>query len=116
MKSDKNYKPLLSRKLSTLLVCLASTGAGAAPIFASAVIKSDNVDSLNTTSAWIGGVLPGAGDVAVFDSTLTASGPFSMGASLSWAGLRVEAPVSNVELSAGFSLGPLRSPPRPTCS
>jgi fibronectin-binding autotransporter adhesin len=86
MKPAGNSKNLRYNTLCKALVLFAGTGVVSAPLFASMVAKSDNVDPLNTAS------------------TLTVAGPFSLGASLSWSGVRVEAPASNVELSAGSAL------------
>ena len=104
MNSNKSDKTLLKSRLAKLMVLLSGAGAASLPLSAASIFKSDNVDLLSDPSSWVGAVAPGSGDVAVFDSTVTVPGPFALGASLSWAGIRVESPAANVELSAGSSL------------
>src|SRR5437764_14326215 len=33
--------------------------------------KANNTDNLNLTTSWTGGVVPGSGDIALWDSTVT---------------------------------------------
>ncbi|MBC7782736.1 MAG: hypothetical protein H7144_02770, partial [Burkholderiales bacterium] len=76
---------------------VAASSALAAPIS-----KADNLDALNLTTSWVGGVVPGATDVAVWDSTIT-SGPLSniLGANLNFGGLRVVSPAGPVTIDVG---------------
>ena len=37
------------------------------------VTKTNNSNALNTGASWVGGVVPGASDVMIFDSTLKLS-------------------------------------------
>lgn len=104
MNSTKANKNLPKSRLAKIVVLLSGAGAASLPLSAGSIFKADNVDLLSDSSSWIGGVAPAAGDVAVFDSAVTVPGPFALGASLSWAGVRVESPTANVELSAGSSL------------
>src|SRR6476659_8045096 len=57
--------------------------------------KANNTAALNSGASWVSGVVPGAGDVAIFDSTLTlnpnANSP--LGGDLSLLGIRVAGPV-----------------------
>ena len=59
---------------------------------AASVIKADNATALNLSGSWAGGVVPGSGDVAVWNNTVTASRATSLGADLSFQGIRIENP------------------------
>jgi len=56
------------------------------------IIKADNATALNLAGSWVGGVVPGSGDVAVWNNTVTASRGTSLGADLSFQGIRIENP------------------------
>lgn len=70
--------------------------------------KADNTNGMNNTSSWVGGAVPGAGDIALFDSTLTVSRSAAIGANQSWAGIKVTNPAAGstqtVATSVGFTL------------
>ena len=53
------------------------------------VTKADNADNLSLGSAWLGGTVPGLNDVAVWSSAAAGANPLSLGADLSWSGLRI---------------------------
>lgn len=53
--------------------------------------KADNTDNMNLASSWVGG-LPGSGDIAQFDSTLTVARTAKIAAVQSWAGIKVTNP------------------------
>lgn len=61
-------------------------------VHAADVIKTNNGDALNLASSWSGGVVPGSGDVAVWDSTVTAANSTNLGAAASWQGIRIANP------------------------
>jgi autotransporter-associated beta strand protein len=67
-----------------------------APAYAVDIRKADNTSALNTTISWVGGVVPGVGDIAVFDNALTVANTSSMGASLTLDGIRVTNPTGSV--------------------
>lgn len=69
------------------LLCLAAVAAQAADI-----AKTNNTDSLDLGSSWVGGVAPGAGDVAVWDSTVAGANTSVAGTNLSWQGIRIADP------------------------
>lgn len=52
------------------------------------ILRSSGAGPLNLTTAWDGGEVPGAGDVAVWDSGAN-GGTTTLGADLSWMGIRV---------------------------
>ena len=93
---------LASHLFTAFATALGGTLAG--PLQAALVPKADNAEALSAAASWAGGVAPGAADVAVFDSRLAQPGPFTLGASLAWAGLRIEAPAADLVFAAGSTL------------
>ena len=99
----KNTPTLKRCRLSRAqLVCLLTPVVSLVSIARGADIsKVNNADNLNLTTSWVGGVLPGSGDVAVFGAELDSTGipplddgtgtlrsymPFTTAAS--WGGIR----------------------------
>lgn len=74
------------------------------PVKAGDVAKANDNDNLNLTTSWTGLAVPGSGDVAVWDSTVTAANTTLLGADLGWAGIRIASPVGLVTISAGNTL------------
>lgn len=71
------------------------------------VIRADNTNLLNTTGAWVGGSIPGSGDVAVWDSTITASRSSTIGSSssMAWQGIRIGATSGGTLMTIGGVVG-----------
>ena len=69
-----------------LLACLAF----ASSVQAAEISRTDNANTLNATTAWSGGVVPGSGDLAIWGSALTTSRSSAIGANLSWSGIRID--------------------------
>jgi len=65
-------------------------------------IKQDNTDNLNLATSW--DTAPGAGDVGVWDSTVTGVNTVNLGGNLSWGGLRIEDPGGDVSIGGANSL------------
>lgn len=63
---------------------MATRLAGAATIE-----KTNNADALNLPSSWVGGVVPGSSDVALWSATVAGTNSVALGADASWAGLRI---------------------------
>jgi autotransporter-associated beta strand protein len=61
----------------------------ATQLHAGEIIKANNGTALNTTGAWSAGVVPGSGDIAVWDSTTTADRTNVIGGNLSFGGIKV---------------------------
>lgn len=100
-----NSNPSSSRPDGSKRLHLMSLGSALLlPLVGHSAIKSNNLDPLNASSSWVGGVAPDAADLAVFDSSLTVPGPYTMGTALTWAGIRIEAPSFNVEIAPGAAL------------
>ncbi len=80
-------------------VAIAATEAAAAER-----LKANNADDLNLGSSWVGGIVPGASDIAVWDSTVTGPNTTLLGANQTWSGLKLTNPGGSVEISAGNTL------------
>ena len=57
--------------------------------FAANRVKANNGTSLNLAASWTNGV-PGAADLAVWDSTITSNNVALLGADASWAGISIQ--------------------------
>lgn len=68
------------------------------------VVKTNNADNLNLGTSWVGGVVPGAADVAVWNNIVGSPNTTVLGANLAWAGLRIADPIGLVTISAGSFL------------
>ena len=76
-----------------------------APTSAAAFVKANNAVALNLTNSWVNLVVPGTGDVAVFDQTYDQAGPVGVGGSAqTWKGIRLESPSSTVTIAGGSAL------------
>lgn len=87
-----------------LLACLPLLPA--MQVGAAEIQKANNALTLNSTTSWVGGVVPGASDIALFDSTVTASKNAAIGGNLSWAGIKVTDAVGTqaITTTAGYTL------------
>jgi hypothetical protein len=81
-------KPSLSSTISFLLA-FAGLELLSSPLHATDRVKANNTNALNLTTSWVGGVVPGSGDIAVWNNTLTANRNAAIGASATWDGIRV---------------------------
>ena len=68
------------------------------------VVKANNSDALNLGSSWVGGSVPTASNVAVWDSTLTLPNSVVLGGDLGVAGLRIGSPGGAVTIGGGNTL------------
>ena len=85
----KHIKPSLSKKVSRFYFLLISTPFAFSYLQAADIFKADNSTALNDGASWVGGVVPGASDIAVFDSTLSAGLSAPVEAPVSFSGIRV---------------------------
>ena len=79
------FKPALV--LASTLLVMSSTLAQA-----SLITKANNSLDLTNTASWLGGSVPAAGDIAVWNSTVTAANTVNLGASTTWLGIQVANP------------------------
>jgi hypothetical protein len=89
-------KPQRRRASLWVFVFLSTIGA---PLHAADVVKVNNTDALNLGTSWTGGTVPGSGDVAVWDSTVTTANATNLGADLSWQGIRIADPGGAVTIN-----------------
>src|SRR5260370_20775955 len=83
--------------------CLAVL-VSAACLRAGTITKANNTDNLNLTTSWVGGVVPGALDVAKWDSTVTSPNSVALGADMSLGGIIITNPGGAVTITAGNTL------------
>ena len=76
-------KPIFSGMLLILLV-------GAGQVSGVDHIKQNNSTALNLAGSW--DALPGSGDVAVWDGTVTSANSSALGGASSWQGVRIASP------------------------
>lgn len=83
------YRHAYSRRiLSTSIAAILST-VSFAPTDAAEIVKAANTNALNTGVSWVGGSVPGAGDIAVWDSTVSVPNSSQLGGDVSWLGIKV---------------------------
>ena len=73
-------------------------------VLTSANVKANNTTKLNLVGSWTGGIVPGAGDMALWNNTVTAANTVSLGSNLSWAGISLANPGGLVTISSGSTL------------
>jgi autotransporter-associated beta strand protein len=74
------------------------------PLIFPAMQKANNANNLNLAGSWQDGVVPGAGDIALWDSTVTAANSVALGTNLSWSGIAVTNPGGAVSITSGNTL------------
>ena len=74
---------------TTAPLAILTTLALGSSLQAADIQKADNTDNLNLDSSWVGGTVPGAGDVAVWPLLPTQNLTTSLGAPLEFAGIIV---------------------------
>ena len=72
------------------------------------ITNADNGGNLTAGTSWIGGVAPGATNVAVFDSTITGVNPAyatnALGANTAWGEIQILNPALPIQISTGNTL------------
>ena len=97
--------PTTPRSSLAARALLALMLAGSAQsLHAATIVKLDNTDNLNLTTSWNGGGVPGASDIASWDSTVTGANTVLLGANLTFNGLLITNPGGAVTISAGNTL------------
>jgi autotransporter-associated beta strand protein len=95
--------------MKTLLTVQALTGvvvvlSGLFDLHAATIDKTNNVDNLNLGTSWKGELAPTANDIAQWSSLVTGPNTVSLGADLSWSGIRIGSPGGAVKIGAGNTL------------
>jgi autotransporter-associated beta strand protein len=81
-----------SRRTILTASIAALLGAAAAPQASAQIVKADNLDNLNLGTSWVGGVAPGATDIATWDATVTGPNSTVLGGDLTWLTLKITNP------------------------
>ncbi len=101
MKSQKTSRR--SRVSPFTVAALAATiSVASSSAYADVILKANNVDALDVTTSWTGGLVPGAADIATYTSNNTASStPVTVGAGVSFGGLAFASnPATNMTINA----------------
>ena len=95
MKPKFATNPILRALLAAALV--------GSPVSVVAAIRTklDNTNNLNLSTSWSGGLIPGAFDVASWDSSVTGANSTLLGSNLSFGGIAVTTPGGAVTIGAG---------------
>lgn len=96
MKSKSNLFLRLSL-CTTMTFLVSAAGAGT-------IQKANNTTNLNLPASWTGGVVPGANDVASWNSTVAAANSTLLGGNLTWNGISITNPGGPVTIAAGNTL------------
>ena len=70
-------------KFANLLLAASIVVSFSSQASAALIVKANNADNLNLTTSWVGAVVPGAADTAVWDATIVANQTVALGADLS---------------------------------
>jgi fibronectin-binding autotransporter adhesin len=88
---------------ASLLACAALCASN--NTLGAVISKADNADNLNLGTSWVGGVLPGNADTAVWNATVTGPSTVDLGASFTIGALKVANPAGLVTINgAGLEL------------
>ncbi|MGH7952986.1 MAG: beta strand repeat-containing protein, partial [Limisphaerales bacterium] len=90
----KSWRPSLWLPIVLAALCCGSFA------HAASIIKADNSDALNLGTSWTGGVAPGLSDIAVWDSTVASANNVSLGAGLTWDGIKISNPGGPVTVAS----------------
>src|SRR5436305_13279199 len=66
--------------------------------------KANNTNNLNLTTSWTGAVVPGSGDIALWDSNVTGANTVSLGANLNFGEIQITNPGGWVTINSGNTL------------
>ena len=95
---------LIVQKAPAIVTASIAALLGFAPLsgLAATRIKQNNTTDLNLAGSW--DTLPGAVDIAQWDSSVTSANSSVLGANLTWGGIKVIAPGGEVTIGAGSTL------------
>jgi len=89
-------------KTACRLAAMLSLGLGSA--HAQTTITNADGAALNATTSWLGGVVPGPANIAVWDHTVQVNSSFTLGSNTAWAGIQIFDPALPIMINAGNSL------------
>lgn len=101
----KNKKMKLKFNYSSRSAIAAGLLALTSAASAANIYKADNATALNVASSWTNNAVPGAGDIAVWDSTVSSANTTNtLGVNTTWNGIRILNPGGPVQINSGFNL------------
>ena len=68
------------------------------------IVKQNNTENLNAGASWVGGVAPGAADVAVWDATVASANSSALTNAATWDGVRIDNPGGAVTIGGNKPL------------
>lgn len=74
------------------LAAIIAAGLFVSALTAGTITKKNNTSNLNRKQSWATNKVPGAGDIALWDATVTSANTVSLGGNLTWSGLRITSP------------------------
>jgi len=92
------------KKVGFAWVVAFCSGLFAVCVGAQEIIKANNSLPLNDPASWTGGVVPGDGNIAVWDNTVLGANTVTLGSALTWDGLRLTNPGGTVTLQGANRL------------
>jgi len=95
-----NIKHILNYIIRQILFLACSF---AVTVQALEIVKDNNANNLNLTTSWVGGNVPTASDVAVWNSTVVGANTTSQGGNLSFGGIRIANPGGQVNIDGSSS-------------
>lgn len=88
--------------MKTRIILLAVLATFTFAASAATITRSDTLDALNTTTAWVGGVVPTTADTATWDASSTLDN--TLGALQTWGGLDISAAGGAVAITPSANL------------
>jgi hypothetical protein len=104
LQSVMKQKTPLTITLRSVAAILAVFGVVASSQ-AAEITKANNADNLNLTTSWSGGVVPGSGDVARWNSTVSDVNNTTniLGANTNWSGIKIVDPAGPIVIITNAS-------------
>ena len=101
---NRRWRSSKLNEVSKLFFTAVCVCAGFAAQAQTVRYKANNTYNLNLTTSWAGGNRPTASQVAGWNSTVTGPNSVTLGANLSYLGIRVENPGGAVTIGGAYSL------------
>jgi autotransporter-associated beta strand protein len=87
--------PAMILRVAVVLAVLTGASLAQAGLF----VKTNNATALNVAGSWTNNAVPGASDIAQWDSTAATSTTNTLGASMSWSGINIVNPSASVVIT-----------------